>query len=92
MSERESLNSQLEHLQMRYVGTGHSDISKYEWLTNQHRDSYASYIGHNSLNSLFAIAENESRGRIEYNLLQKMIQPCGPSPAVKDKKNIVMKR
>ncbi|EFA81224.1 splicing factor 3B subunit 5 [Heterostelium album PN500] len=89
MSERESLNSQLEHLQMRYVGTGHSDISKYEFLTNQHRDTYSSYVGHNSLLSLFAIAENESMGRVRFNLLHKMIQPCGPSPASKDKKDVL---
>ena len=25
---RESLNTQLEHLQMRYVGTGHADTTK----------------------------------------------------------------
>ncbi|KYR00624.1 splicing factor 3B subunit 5 [Tieghemostelium lacteum] len=82
MSERESLNSQLEHLQMRYVGTGHADTTKYEWLSNQHRDTIASYIGHPSFVSLFAIAENESTGRIKYNLLNKMINPCGPPPKV----------
>ncbi|EGG20559.1 splicing factor 3B subunit 5 [Cavenderia fasciculata] len=91
MAERESLNSQLEHLQARYVGTGHSDISKYEWLTNQHRDSISSYVGHAPLLSLFAVVENESIGKVRYNLLEKMIQPCGPSPAHKDKKDIVMR-
>ena len=28
MSGRESLQSQLEHLQMKYVGTGHADTTK----------------------------------------------------------------
>ncbi|EAL71786.1 splicing factor 3B subunit 5 [Dictyostelium discoideum AX4] len=84
MSERESLNSQLEHLQMRYVGTGHADISKHEWLTNQHRDSLSSFIGHSSFLSLFSIAENESVGRVRYNTLTKMISPCGPAPKIKD--------
>ena len=41
-----------------------------EWLTNQHRDTYASFIGHSSLLAYFAIAENESIGRMKYNFLQ----------------------
>ncbi len=28
MSARDFLNSQVEHLQMKYVGTGHADTSK----------------------------------------------------------------
>ncbi|KAL6048637.1 Splicing factor 3B subunit 5 [Balamuthia mandrillaris] len=82
MTARDFLNSQIEHLQMKYVGTGHSDTTKHEWLSNQHRDSYASYIGHYPMLSYFAIAENESIGRVRYNLLQKMLQPIGPPPKV----------
>ena len=48
-ADRFNINSQLEHLQSRYVGTGHADTTKWEWAVNQHRDSYASYIGHHSL-------------------------------------------
>eukprot|EP00026_Physarum_polycephalum_P023344 Phypoly_transcript_28348.p1 GENE.Phypoly_transcript_28348~~Phypoly_transcript_28348.p1 ORF type:complete len:117 (+),score=26.16 Phypoly_transcript_28348:49-351(+) len=80
MSGRESLQSQLEHLQMKYVGTGHADTTKYEFAVNQHRDSIASYIGHFSLLSYFAVVENEAVGRVRYNFLQKMIDPCGPAP------------
>lgn len=28
MSARDNLNAQIEHLQSKYIGTGHSDISK----------------------------------------------------------------
>lgn len=45
MTERYHVLSQLEHLQSKYVGTGHPDTPKWEWLTNQHRDTYASYVG-----------------------------------------------
>merc|ERR1711976_526579 len=31
----------------------------------------------------FAIAENESKARIRFNFLEKMIQPCGPPPEKK---------
>ncbi|MES1903984.1 MAG: hypothetical protein MHPSP_004375, partial [Paramarteilia canceri] len=37
---------QLKHLQSRYVGTGHSNMSRYTWMVNVHRDSLASMIGH----------------------------------------------
>ena len=80
MGDRYNIHSQLEHLQSRYVGTGHADIDKWEWMTNQHRDSLASYIGHDDLLGYIAIAENESKARMKFNFLKKMIQPCGPPP------------
>ncbi|KAF6210415.1 hypothetical protein GE061_013521 [Apolygus lucorum] len=71
---------QLEHLQSKYVGTGHADTSKYEWLVNQHRDSYSSYLGHFDMLNFFAIAENEAKARVRFNLMERMLQPCGPPP------------
>ncbi|KAG4109368.1 hypothetical protein ERO13_1Z049411v2 [Gossypium hirsutum] len=44
-SDRFNINSQLEHLQAKYVGTGHADLNRFEWAVNIQRDSYASYIG-----------------------------------------------
>ena len=41
-----------------------------EWLVNQHRDSVASYIGHYNLLDYFAVAENESKARVQFNLLE----------------------
>mmetsp|Transcript_51041 Transcript_51041/g.101559 ORF Transcript_51041/g.101559 Transcript_51041/m.101559 type:complete len:88 (-) Transcript_51041:266-529(-) len=78
--ERYANVSQLEHLQSKYVGTGHADTTKYEWGVNQHRDSLALYVGFDSLSQYIGIAENESIGRVKFNCLQKMIQPCGPPP------------
>merc|ERR1712212_1311300 len=77
MADRYNIHSQTEHLQSKYVGTGHADTTRFEWMVNQHRDSTASYIGHNNLLDLFAIAENETKGRVKFNLLKKMLQPCG---------------
>jgi len=81
---RDNINAQLEHLQSKYVGTGHADTTKYEWLTNQHRDSYASYIGHHSLLSYIAIAENAACGRLKFEFLEKMNRPCGVPPVTDD--------
>ena len=64
-----------------WLGTGHPDITRYEWVVNHHRDSAASYIGHSHLSMLFGVVENESQARIRYNLLQKMVAPCGKEPA-----------
>ena len=41
-----------------------------EWLSHQHRDSYASFIGHPTLLSYFAVAENVSSGRMKARLLE----------------------
>ncbi|XP_076141230.1 splicing factor 3B subunit 5 [Alosa pseudoharengus] len=78
MTDRYNIHSQLEHLQSKYIGTGHADTTKWEWLVNQHRDSYCSYMGHFDLLNYFSIAENESKARVRFNLMEKMLQPCGP--------------
>eukprot|EP00934_Nitzschia_sp_Nitz4_P007621 Nitzschia sp. Nitz4//scaffold109_size72162//22524//23055//NITZ4_005842-RA/size72162-processed-gene-0.9-mRNA-1//1//CDS//3329532751//7611//frame0 len=72
-----------EQLKARYVGTGHADMSKYEWVTNQHRDTYASHVAHYDQLSYYAVAQNESIGRARLQFLQKMMQPCGPPPPPK---------
>ncbi|OAD58319.1 Cytoplasmic tRNA 2-thiolation protein 1 [Eufriesea mexicana] len=64
----------------KYIGTGHADTTKFEWLVNQHRDSCSSYMGHYDLLNFFAIAENEAKARVRFNLMEKMLQPCGPPP------------
>ena len=52
-------------LQAKYVGTGHADTTRFEWAVNMHRDSYSSYVGHPPLSAYFAVAENESIGRVK---------------------------
>ena len=78
MGERYNIHSQLEHLQSKYIGTGHADTTKYDWAVNQHRDSLASYQGHYDLTNHFSIAENESKARVRFSLMETMLQPCGP--------------
>lgn len=83
-ADRFSIAKGFDAVQARHVGTGHSDITKYEWAVNQHRDTLASHIGHHDLLSFFAIAQNDSVGRVRYQLLEKMLSPCGPPPAKVD--------
>lgn len=75
-----SINSQIEHLQAKYVGTGHADLTRFEWAINIHRDSYASFVGHHNMLAYFATVQNESTGRVKYEFLQKMLLPCGIPP------------
>lgn len=79
-----SINSQIEHLQAKYVGTGHADLTRFEWAVNIHRDSYASFVGHHNMLAYFATVENESCGRVKYEFLQKMLLPCGIPPKRED--------
>lgn len=74
-----------EQLKARYIGTGHADMTKYEWATNQHRDTYASHVGHYDQLSYFSVAQNESVGRMRLEMLEKIFQPCGDLPLKKDK-------
>lgn len=79
-ADRFNINSQLEHLQTRYVGTGHADTNRFEWAVNIHRDSYASYFGRHSMLQYFALAENESIGRVRYNMMQVRERERPPPP------------
>ena len=49
-------------------------------MVNQHRDSHSSYMGHYDLMNYFAICENEAKARVRFNLMERMLQPCGPPP------------
>ncbi|KAL1410598.1 hypothetical protein Q8F55_004615 [Vanrija albida] len=85
MSElRYTANNSLEQLHSRYTGTGHADITKYEWMTHQHRDTLASIVGHPPLLSYIAIADGETRGREKFEVLERMLQPCGLPPGKTD--------
>ena len=83
MGDRFNILSQMEHLQSKYMGTGHADTSKFEWAVHQHRDTFSSLLGHQDLTNYLAIAENESKARVKFNMLEKMLQPCGPPPEKK---------
>ena len=51
-----------------------------EWLVNQHRDSYASYRGHYNILMHIAVAENESIGRVKFNMLEVRLASPRASP------------
>merc|ERR1711884_639054 len=80
MGDRYNIHSQLEHLQSKYIGTGHADTTEFEWCLNQQRDTYASFMGHFDMLNYISIVENETKARVRFNMMEKMVQPCGPPP------------
>jgi len=73
-----------DQLKARYGGTGHADMSKYDWMTSQHRDTYASHMGHYDQMVYLSTAQNQSIARTHFDMMQKMIEPCGPPPPTKN--------
>jgi hypothetical protein len=54
-------------------------MTKFEWASNQHRDTIASHIGHYDMLSFFAVAQNDSIGRVRYQLLEVCTRKYCPS-------------
>nr|CAB3266006.1 probable splicing factor 3B subunit 5 [Phallusia mammillata] len=69
MGDRYNIFSQMEHLQSKYVGTGHSDTTKWEWMTNQHRDTLASYLGEVQLTH--HAAHNHNKAPTDKNVVKE---------------------
>jgi len=61
----------------RYTGTGHADLTKWEWATHQHRDTLSSIVGHPALTSFVALADNESIGRIKFEMTEVRVLSVG---------------
>ncbi|MCJ1419198.1 hypothetical protein MMC32_005551 [Xylographa parallela] len=70
MADKLRTQQQLEQLQARYVGTGHADTTKFEWTSNIHRDSYASYVGHPPLLEYMAIGMGESKEKVRAMMIE----------------------
>jgi splicing factor 3B subunit 5 len=85
MSERENLQNNFELLKNKYIGTGHSDITRREFANNMQRDMLASHMEHKSRLYYMSIAQNENMFRTRINMLNKMINPCGPLSSKKNK-------
>jgi len=51
-----------------------------EWVTNHHRDSLASHIGHHDMTAYFAVAQNDAVGRVRYQLLEVRHRTCTCMP------------
>lgn len=69
-ADRYNFNKSFSHIKKKYIGTGDSDISKFDWAVEQHRDTISTYLGHSDMLLYFSSAQNESIGRTKYDLLE----------------------
>ena len=76
-----SLSKNWEHLQNKFLGTGHPDISRHELAVQNHRDTYSTILGHHDMLLYSAAAEGVCGARMRLNLMERMIAPCGAPPA-----------
>jgi splicing factor 3B subunit 5 len=69
MNDRWNVHNSFEVLQNKYVGTGHSDITRWDWGNNIQRDSLASHVGHKSRLLYMSVAMNQSTARTKYEFI-----------------------
>lgn len=82
MADKLRTMQNLEAMQARYVGTGHADTTKYDWVSNIIRDSYASYIGHPPLLSYMSVGMGEPKEKVRAAMIEKMVRGAGNPPEV----------
>ena len=93
MTDRYSIENQLELLQAKYIGTGNSDISRWEWGNNMKRDTLNSHIQNPSRLNLFGICELEMKilyGKKSFKIF-KYTRSTGSTLESGDNKDTVIK-
>lgn len=74
------MQAQLEHLDAKNPSSGNAQTTKFELVQNQHRDTAALLIAHDSMLQTICLHENISMGRARYEQLQHMAMPIGLDP------------
>jgi splicing factor 3B subunit 5 len=74
---------QFEKLDAKNPSAGNANTTKFELVQNQHRDSSALLIAHDSMLQTIAIGENISMSRARYQQLQNMSMPVGLEASIK---------
>ncbi|KAL2799292.1 splicing factor 3B subunit 5/RDS3 complex subunit 10 [Aspergillus germanicus] len=74
----------LEAMQARYIGTGHADTTKHEFLSNIARDTYASYVGHPPLLGYMAVGMGEPREKVRAMMIERMVRGVGAPPETQE--------
>ena len=69
-----------EQEQLMHEDTGTPDTTKHEWRTNQYKETLSTILLLPGLLQLHSTAIGENEIIIKNKLIDKMIQPCGPSP------------
>ena len=70
----------MDHLYAKNPGCGNMDTDKWEFQTTVARDTLASNVGHYSRLQYMAVAMNQSVQKTRLQMIERMVQPCGPPP------------
>ncbi|GAB7358228.1 hypothetical protein MBLNU230_g0379t1 [Neophaeotheca triangularis] len=71
---------QLESLQNKFVGVGHSDTTNHDFASNIARDTYSSLVGHDPLLHYTALASGKPTETLRAEMMERMVLPVGPKP------------
>ena len=69
-----------EQIQLQHTGTGTPNTTKHEWRTHQYRDTLATMVMTPGLLTYQSMGLEESEAIVRTQLIDKMVQPCGPAP------------
>ncbi|KAL0228107.1 hypothetical protein RCL1_004250 [Eukaryota sp. TZLM3-RCL] len=78
--DRFHLTNQWEYLQQKYGCNLTADSRSHDFAVQVHRDSTSTFIGNPSLLSYLSLVEGNHPAKTAVSLIEKMIQPCGPTP------------
>ena len=78
--DRFTIHAQLEHLFLKFPGTGTADTTKEQWLTEVRKDVLASNISHKNRLAYIACCENRSIGRVRHDMLEAMASLSSGGP------------
>lgn len=69
-----------EQQQLQHDGTGTPDTTKHEWRENQRRETLSTIILMPGMLTYQSMGLDEHEELVRINLIDKMVQPCGPPP------------
>lgn len=69
-----------EAMQLQHEGTGTPNTTKHEWRVNQYQDTLSTIIMLPGLLTYQSMALGEPEALVRTQLMEKMVQPCGPAP------------
>lgn len=75
MGDSQGYQIQLENIQQKYVGTGNSETTKWEWASQIQRDTLNSHVQSPSRLNYFALCENLPLKEIQMRMMERMVLP-----------------
>ncbi|CAK7892512.1 RDS3 complex subunit 10 [[Candida] anglica] len=75
MADKVRDSHQFNQQKAKYIGLGDPETTRNEFITNIHRDTYASLAQHDDLLLYNSLVTNESTETLRLKMIKKMVQP-----------------